>query len=110
MNEPLGAREKDALAADEFELLDELLDLERVGAPRAPRIRRRGARLAPLSPAQRRLWFLHELETGSTAYTISGAMLLSGPIDPLALEAALSGVVARHEALRTTFDSDDGEP
>ena len=60
--------------------------------PRAiPRLPREGA--LALSFAQRRLWFLQELAPDSTAYTISGAVLLRGPLDEGALGAALSGVL-----------------
>jgi amino acid adenylation domain-containing protein len=66
--------------------------------PPAPR----PARL-PLSFAQERLWFLDRLEPGRAAYNIAQAVEARGPLDPAALAAALSGVAARHEALRTVF-------
>ena len=64
----------------------------------------------PLSPAQRGLWFLHQLEPSSTAYTIPMGALLRGDIDPGRLEAALRAVIERHAALRTTIQQVDGEP
>jgi amino acid adenylation domain-containing protein len=64
----------------------------------------------PLSFAQRRLWFLDQLLPGSTAYTFSPALRLHGPLDAGALRGALEEVVARHEALRTTFPTERGEP
>ncbi|MFE9450989.1 non-ribosomal peptide synthase/polyketide synthase [Streptomyces sp. NPDC006739] len=62
----------------------------------------------PLSYAQQRLWFLDRFEPGSTEYTTLSVLRLRGPLDVPALRAALDGLVARHETLRTTFAEQDG--
>ncbi|HEY9422995.1 MAG TPA: amino acid adenylation domain-containing protein, partial [Thermoanaerobaculia bacterium] len=65
----------------------------------------------PLSFAQQRLWLIDQLEPGSAAYNVPAAVRLEGDLDPAALEAALSEIVRRHEALRTTFErGPEGEP
>ena len=64
----------------------------------------------PLSPAQRRLWILAQIEDGSVAYNMPAALALNGPLDPAALARALDAVVARHESLRTVFVPVDGQP
>ena len=64
----------------------------------------------PTSFAQRRLWFVHQLEPGSPSYNVTTALGLTGNLDLGALEHSLSHVIARHEALRTTFRLVDGEP
>jgi amino acid adenylation domain-containing protein len=64
----------------------------------------------PLSFAQERLWFLDQLAPGSAAYNMSFAHRLGFAADERALERALSELVSRHEALRTTFPTRDGEP
>ncbi len=63
----------------------------------------------PLSPAQERLWFLDQLHPGSAAYNMPAALRLRGPLDRAALAASLSGVVARHETLRTVFREEGRE-
>ncbi|HEX9944677.1 MAG TPA: amino acid adenylation domain-containing protein, partial [Thermoanaerobaculia bacterium] len=78
--------------------------------PEAPPVTRtlRSGEL-PLSFAQQRLWFLDRLERNGS-YNIPALFRLEGRLDPAALAAALAGVVRRHEVLRTTFPSVEGEP
>ncbi|KPI15380.1 amino acid adenylation domain protein [Actinobacteria bacterium OK074] len=64
----------------------------------------------PLSSAQQRLWFLHQLDGTSAAYHIPLAWNLTGPVDPEALARALGDLVARHESLRTVYPQTDGVP
>ncbi len=78
-----------------------------------PAAERAGPAAGPLetSFSQERLWFLDRLEPGSPAYNIPLALRLEGDLGPAALAAALAAVVARHEALRTTFgEGEDGAP
>src|SRR5205807_2968462 len=69
----------------------------------------RGPRL-PLSFAQQRLFFLAQMEEASKAYHVPLGLHLKGELDTAALRRALDRIVARHEALRTTFVLIDGEP
>ncbi|MFG1312281.1 amino acid adenylation domain-containing protein [Xanthobacter autotrophicus] len=60
----------------------------------------------PLTPAQRRMWFLCEVAAGAasrSAYHVAGGIRLQAPVDRDALAAALTDLVARHGALRTRF-------
>ena len=57
----------------------------------------------PLSFAQERLWFLDQLDPGTSAYNIPAALRLRGTLDLPALAASLEEIVRRHAALRTTF-------
>ncbi|MBZ5620321.1 MAG: hypothetical protein LAQ69_16575, partial [Acidobacteriia bacterium] len=62
---------------------------------------------APASFAQQRLWFLDQLDPGSSFYNLHFAMKFAGPLDRAALRGALNEIVSRHEPLRTTFAADD---
>ncbi|MGI5423693.1 non-ribosomal peptide synthase/polyketide synthase [Streptomyces sp. CA-179760] len=65
----------------------------------------------PLSFAQQRLWFLDQLDPGSTGYNLPMPIRLDGALDLAALTAALEAMVARHEVLRTRLVADgDGVP
>ena len=64
----------------------------------------------PLSFAQQRLWFLDQLAPGVPLYNQQTAVPLRFPVDRAVLERTLSEIVARHEALRTTFVVRDGTP
>ncbi len=64
----------------------------------------------PLSFAQQRLWFLDQLEPDSPFYNNPVAMRVNGQLDVAVLERSLNEVVRRHEALRTTFATVDGQP
>ncbi|HEU4881703.1 MAG TPA: amino acid adenylation domain-containing protein, partial [Longimicrobium sp.] len=64
----------------------------------------------PLSFAQRRLWFIDHLEGAGAAYHMSTRLRFQGELNRPALVRALDRLVARHEALRTTFVETDGDP
>ena len=64
----------------------------------------------PLSFAQQRLWVLDQIEPNNPLYNIPRAIRLHGVLNVDALETALNGIVDRHEILRTTYESEKGEP
>ncbi|WP_257165209.1 non-ribosomal peptide synthetase, partial [Bradyrhizobium sp. SRS-191] len=62
-----------------------------------------------LSYAQERLWFLDQLGLVGAAYNLPFAVRLEGALDPIALERSFAEVVRRHEALRTHFETEQGQ-
>jgi hypothetical protein len=73
-----------------------------------PRVARSAS--MPVSAAQRRLWLVEQLAPGSPSLNVPVAVRIHGDLDVDALENAMNAVVARHEALRTTFHGADGVP
>ncbi len=63
-----------------------------------------------LSFAQQRLWFLSQLDGADAVYNVPFGLRLIGALDRDALRASFDALVARHEALRTTFTQLDGQP
>ncbi|MEV0125878.1 amino acid adenylation domain-containing protein [Streptomyces sp. NPDC050703] len=62
-----------------------------------------GARSAPATSEQQRLWLLQRRLPGSRAYSVHQAFRVDGPVDVAALRHALRSLVERHVALRTGF-------
>ncbi|WP_285788408.1 MupA/Atu3671 family FMN-dependent luciferase-like monooxygenase [Micromonospora sp. NBRC 101691] len=65
---------------------------------------------SPLTEAQREIWFAERVLPGRPTYTESQVVRLDGPLDVPALRDALTLVVRRHPALRSTVQEVDGVP
>jgi len=103
----------EALSARQRRLLELMQQQQRLAArtAAAPAIPRRGPGEEPvLSFGQKRLWFIEQLQPGSAAYHVPGAVRLRGGLDVGVLERCLVEVARRHEILRTGFQVRDGEP
>ncbi|MCY8603160.1 non-ribosomal peptide synthetase, partial [Bacillus sonorensis] len=64
----------------------------------------------PLSLAQQRIYIVSQLEDAGIGYNMPAAAMLEGALDLPRLETAFHKLIARHEALRTSFVSVNGEP
>ncbi|MFJ1756198.1 amino acid adenylation domain-containing protein [Kitasatospora sp. NPDC088134] len=62
----------------------------------------------PLSHAQRRMWFLQNLDGDGATYNVPLVVRVAGPLDTDALRTAVRAVSTRHESLRTVFTERDG--
>ena len=88
------------------------LSLEQKRALLAELLKKKRAepRGVPVSPIQERFWLLDQLEPDSAAYNWKTAIRLQGPLAVAVLERCINEIVRRHEILRTTFNSVDGQP
>ena len=100
----LGAEDKQQLTARKKEITSFLAEASEVVSDRAGEIPKvpSGQRL-PLSFAQQRLWFLHQMDPDSSVYHMPLVMHLTGQLDPVALNRVLETLVQRHAVLRTGF-------
>ena len=73
-------------------------------------LRRPRGGTAPLSFAQKRLWFLDQMAPGNPFYNSTSATTFDSMVRIDVLERCLGEIVLRHEALRTTFAVENGEP
>lgn len=65
---------------------------------------------APLSFSQQRLWVLDQFESDNPTYNMPAIFRLKGHLNVAALDQGINEIIARHEALRTTFGENDGQP
>ncbi|KAB7833476.1 condensation domain-containing protein, partial [Streptomyces mobaraensis] len=81
------------------------------GADRRPALtrRERPAEL-PLSHAQRRMWYLQNLDGSGAAYNVPLVVRVTGALDEDALRHAVVDVTRRHESLRTVVGEHEGRP
>ena len=63
----------------------------------------------PLSFGQHRFWFMDQLNPGAAVYNTHLTVPLHGPLDPASMQYAWSQVMTRHESLRTTIETIDGQ-
>lgn len=68
------------------------------------------SRVAPLAVTQEALWYRSILAPTLLTYNETISIRKDGPLDVTALRSAFDEIVRRHEAWRSTFDLDDGEP
>ncbi|MGQ3480236.1 amino acid adenylation domain-containing protein [Paenibacillus sp. TY11] len=63
-----------------------------------------------ISSAQKRMYILNQLDGAGISYNIPGALTLTGSLDHTALDNAFRQLIDRHETLRTSFETMNGEP
>lgn len=91
---------------DRRRLLAQRIRGARAAGPAGPASDRRSHE-EPASFGQRRLWFLQQLQDRQAPYTLHTVRRAAFALDPALMADALNRLVARHDALRTTFRMTD---
>jgi amino acid adenylation domain-containing protein len=99
-----------ALSPEKRRLLERRLQTQGKNLPSDRITPRHESSRLPLSFAQQRLWFLEQLEPDRSFYNLPFTSRFSGHLAPSVIERALNEIVRRHEALRTRFVLENGEP
>src|SRR5579864_2335754 len=96
---------RDSVSPEMLLLFERSLRGEGLNAPsvRLRLQRRHRPDTVPVSYAQKRLWFLYQMEGPSATYNVALALRLVGSLDEAALEEAMADLISRHESLRTRF-------
>jgi amino acid adenylation domain-containing protein len=99
------------LAECKSEILNILRQTDMGTSPTSPSLQRisRAGKLR-LSFAQERLWFLDQLEPYNPFYNIPVAVRITGPLNVAAIDQSINEIIRRHEVLRTTCSTIDGNP
>jgi amino acid adenylation domain-containing protein len=105
---PAIQKELSARKTEIIRFLKEAAQASRLLPPPIARIPR--DRNLPLSFAQMRLWVLNQLEPETAAYNLQSKFILRGELNFPVFEQTLTEIVRRHEALRTYFEIDEGQP
>jgi hypothetical protein len=100
-----------SLSPEKLELLRKKLKKEGKAVKKDVIVKRQNQADYPMSAAQKRLWFLNQLDPESAFYNIPSALRLKGSLNVPALEKSINEIIKRHEVLRASFHIDDkGEP
>ncbi|MCJ8281909.1 MAG: condensation domain-containing protein, partial [Rivularia sp. ALOHA_DT_140] len=99
-----------ALPPEKRALFERQLQEKGIQLDRSSICKRQNLNELPLSFAQERLWFLHQLEPDNTAYNIAIAWRFTGNLDIELLKGCLNTIVQRHDILRTSFVAVNGQP
>lgn len=99
------------LSPEKQAVLEKLLKKQGLDISRLPiAVQPRDTNNFPLSFSQQRMWLLHQIDPENTAYNCSAAWRVTGKLSLPTLQKAATELVQRHEALRTTFTTRDGQP
>ncbi|MEW6993769.1 amino acid adenylation domain-containing protein [Colwelliaceae bacterium MEBiC 14330] len=66
--------------------------------------------LIPLSDAQKRLWFMQQLDLNNTSFNMQIAVEITGQLQAEMLKVAIETVVAEQAILKTIYIDNEGEP
>ncbi|MCA1994566.1 MAG: condensation domain-containing protein [Coleofasciculus sp. S288] len=104
---PVNSNNSAAAPTELWQAIRTIIALQNQAPPLEPM--QRQANL-PLSFSQERLWLLNQLQPESSAHHIPIGLRIKGALNVPALEQSLNEIIRRHETLRTTFETIQGQP
>ncbi|NQZ11662.1 MAG: amino acid adenylation domain-containing protein, partial [Algicola sp.] len=100
---------RDVFATPQLSQLAQLIDKSSAATRSAVVAIKRQSNQLPSSFAQQRLWFIDQMDGGSSQYNMPSALCFEGLFDEKVVEQAFTRIIERHEPLRTVFvNSEDG--
>ncbi|HEY9862090.1 MAG TPA: condensation domain-containing protein, partial [Candidatus Obscuribacterales bacterium] len=99
-----------ALSPEQRELFEQRLKQREQASQGLTIPRRQSGNSLPLSFDQERIWFFEQLEPNSCLYNMPFAVRLEGSLNAIALQQSFGAIIQRHESLRTTFTTQNGQP
>ncbi len=76
----------------------------------AASLKRRNGLDYPMTPEQKHMWLIQQVDPSLNYFNHSHALLLQGEFDLSAMQRAIDEVVRRHENLRASFPEVNGQP
>ncbi|MEV4892005.1 amino acid adenylation domain-containing protein [Nonomuraea sp. NPDC055795] len=99
------------LTPEQRSLLDARLKGLNAAPPELRRVPKRTRRdRVRLTVDQERIWLIHQFDPADPVYNVHFGIRLRGALDVRAMERAVNAFVERHEAMRTTFETEDLRP
>ncbi|RPI02586.1 MAG: amino acid adenylation domain-containing protein, partial [Calditrichaeota bacterium] len=92
------------LTPEQLELLRKKMSAKAPAKTEPERIpKREDQSVYPMTAAQKRLWFLQQLDSSSAFYSIPSAVRIRGMLNVAAMEQTIQRIVQRHEVLRSYY-------
>lgn len=106
----LTAQVKQELMENKQAIIDYFVEQQKVAQLPALKAFDREGEVLPISSAQKRLWFLQQLELKSGQYNVNALLSVEGELDIPLIRSVFSDLITENEIFRTRFSEVAGKP